>query len=113
MMLHVCKVGSAPQSRFADLLEIEPISVSRLLDRMEALGWVTRAADPRDRRVRLVVPTPKALSAFDHIKLIADDVYGQALAGMSEDQKRCLTLGLAGIVANLAGPQMAAEKVTS
>lgn len=39
MLVHVCKQGSAPQSRFADLLEIEPISVSRLIDRMEAQGW--------------------------------------------------------------------------
>ena len=113
LLVHVCKLGSAPQSRFADLLEIEPISVSRLLDRMQAQAWVTRTTDPHDRRVRLVLPTPKALQAFVHIKTIADDVYVQALAGMSEDQKRCLTLGLSGIIANLASPHTAAEKVTS
>lgn len=113
LMVHVCKVGSAPQSRFADLLEIEPISVSRLLDRMQVQGWVTRAADPNDRRVRLVMPTPKALQAFDHIKLIADDVYGQALAGMTEEQKHSLRLALSGIVTNLAATETALVKVAS
>ena len=101
-MVHVCKVGAAPQSRFADLLEIEPISVSRLLDRMEAQGWVTRQADPNDRRVRLVLPAAKALQAYDHIKVIADDVYGQALSGMTEDDRRILMAGLTAIVTNLA-----------
>jgi MarR family transcriptional regulator for hemolysin len=109
MMVHVCKVGSAPQSRFADLLEIEPISVSRLLDRMEAQGWVTRDNDPNDRRVRLVLPTDKALQAFDHIKTIAEDVYGQALAGLTEDERRILTMGLCTIVTNLAA-EPACEK---
>jgi MarR family transcriptional regulator for hemolysin len=108
MMVHVCKVGSAPQSRFADLLEIEPISVSRLLDRM-AQGWVTRDNDPNDRRVRLVLPTDKALQAFDHIKTIAEDVYGQALAGLTEDERRILTMGLCTIVTNLAA-EPACEK---
>jgi DNA-binding MarR family transcriptional regulator len=113
MMVHVCKQGSAPQSRFADLLEIEPISVSRLLDRMEGQGWVTREHDPHDRRVRLVLPTVKALQAFDHIKIIADDVYGQALSGLSEDERRILMAGLSAIITNLATSEMALEKVTT
>ncbi|MBC7480062.1 MAG: MarR family transcriptional regulator [Pseudorhodobacter sp.] len=114
MMVHVCKVGSAPQSRFADLLEVEPISVSRSLDRLEAQGWVTRQNDPGDRRVRLVLPTPKALQAFDHIRTIADEVYGLALAGMTEDEKRILMAGLSTIVTNLAAVENTAlDKVAS
>ena len=105
MMVHVCKVGSAPQSRFADLLEIEPISVSRALDRLEAQGWVTRQNDPNDRRVRLVMPTAKALQGFDHIHTIAEQVYGQALAGMSDDEKRILMAGLSTIVTNLSAAE--------
>lgn len=113
MLVHVCKVGSAPQSRFADLLEIEPISVSRQLDRMEMQGWVTRDADPNDRRVRLVLPTAKALQAFDHIKIIADDVYGHALSGMNDDEKRILMAGLAAIISNLSAASPVCEKVES
>lgn len=111
MMVHVCKVGSAPQSRFADLLEIEPISVSRALDRLEAQGWVTRANDPGDRRVRLVLPTAKALQGFDHIRTIADDVYGKALAGMTAAEQSILMAGLTTIVTNLAAAETALEKV--
>ncbi len=113
MLVHVAKVGQAPQSRFADLLEIEPITVSRLLDRMEAQGWVTREHDPADRRVRLVLPTPKALQAFDHIKSIGDEVYGEALAGLSEDQRHLLMAGLSAIVSNLSKAESIGEKVSA
>ncbi len=112
MLVHVCKVGSAQQSRFAELLEIEPISVSRLLDRMEQQDWVTREHDPNDRRVRLVLPTPKALMAFSHIKAIADEVYAVALADLTEDQRRTLTTGLQTIVTNLSKADVVGEKVS-
>ncbi len=113
MMLHVCKMGCATQSRFADLLEIEPISVSRLIDRMEEQGWVTRDNDPSDRRVKLIKPTAKALEAFNHIKSIADEVYAEALAGLTEDQCRELMAGLSAIVVNLSKADVVGAKVSA
>jgi len=112
MMVHVCKLGSAPQSRLADLLEIEPISASRLLDRMEQQGWVTRQSDPGDRRVRLVLPTVKALQAFDRIKTIADIVYAEALSGLADDDRRILMSGLSAIVSNFSGCEGPEPKVS-
>ena len=103
MLVRVCKTdGGAPQAHFAEILEIEPISVSRLLDRMEAMGWVTRGLDPKDRRVRLVFPTAKAREAFASFKPVADAVYAEALAGMTPDQQHQMTKALALIIHNLA-----------
>jgi MarR family transcriptional regulator for hemolysin len=114
MMVHVCKTeGGAPQSHFAELLEIEPISVSRLLDRMEALGWVMRGSDPNDRRVRRVLPTAKALEAHAYIKTIADDVYAEALAGLPPEQRKLLMDALATISANLAKAETIGQKELS
>ena len=113
MMVHVCKMGCGTQSRFADLLEIEPISVSRLIDRMEEQGWVTRENDPTDRRAKLIKPTAKALDAFNHIKSIADEVYAEALAGLSEDQCRELMTGLSAIIVNLPKAETVGEKVSA
>lgn len=114
MMVHVCKTeGGAPQSHFAELLEIEPISVSRLLDRMEALGWVIRQSDPNDRRVRRVLPTAKALEAHKFIKTIADDVYAEALAGLPLDQRKLLMDALVTISANLAKAESIGQKELS
>ena len=38
------------QKELAELLEVEPITVARLVDRLEARGMVERRADPTDRR---------------------------------------------------------------
>ena len=81
LLAYLSREGRASQARLADMLEIEPISVSRLIDRMEHAGWVTRAPDPADRRVRIVVATEKTLTAYGAIKATADEVYDAALAG--------------------------------
>ena len=39
------------QKELAELLEVEPITVARLVDRLEARGMVERRPDPRDRRI--------------------------------------------------------------
>lgn len=108
LLLLVCRKPGLPQSRFADALDIEPISVSRLIDRMETGGWVTRQDDPRDRRVRLVLPTDKALDAYAGIKSIADDVYAEALAGLDARETEILIAGLTAIIRNLSAGDCAA-----
>ncbi len=109
LLLLVCRDPGAPQNRFADALDIEPISVSRLIDRMAAGGWVLRQEDPGDRRVKLVAPTDKALSAYADIKAIADDVYAEALAGLSEAEAQMLIAGLSTIIRNLSPADPAAD----
>jgi len=48
------------QNELANLVEVEPISVARLIDRLEARGMVERRHDPKDRRVRRLHLTPEA-----------------------------------------------------
>ena len=50
------------QAGLAELLELEPISLARCLDRMEQAGWVERRADPADRRARLLYMTDEGAS---------------------------------------------------
>lgn len=102
MLVTVTKCGEATtQARLADLLEIEPISVSRLVDRMETAGWVERKPDPQDRRAKLVMPTERARTVHAEIRAMADEVYGEALAGLSPDQRTDLLAGLTKVIANL------------
>jgi MarR family transcriptional regulator, transcriptional regulator for hemolysin len=50
------------QKELAELLEVEPITVARLVDRLEARGMVERRPDPRDRRIwRLHLSAPAHL----------------------------------------------------
>ena len=59
LLVRVAKEEGVAQARLAELLEIEPISVSRLVDRMEEGGWIERRPDATDRRVRMIFPTAK------------------------------------------------------
>jgi MarR family transcriptional regulator for hemolysin len=102
LLVRVVKDEGVPQARLAEILEIEPISVSRLLDRMEAGGWITRQQDASDRRVRMIFPTDKSRSAFVAIKSVAGEVYQEALSGLTGEQRGALIHGLGRIVENLS-----------
>ncbi|KQZ99755.1 MarR family transcriptional regulator [Mesorhizobium sp. Root157] len=113
LMVRVTKEEGVAQARLAELLEIEPISVSRLIDRMEEGGWIERRADASDRRVRTIFPTPKALKAYAQVKGLAGEVYEEALTGMSDDDRRALIKGLRGLVENLSDDEAMSCKQTN
>lgn len=105
LLVSLKRDGRANQARLAELLEIEPISVSRMVDRMEQTGWVRREPDPADRRARVIVPTDRALKAFETVNGVAGGVYAEALAGLSESEKAALVKALNKIVENLTGEE--------
>lgn len=106
LMVRLVKDEGVAQARLAELLEIEPISVSRLLDRMEEGGWIERRQDANDRRVRMIFPTEKSREAFAAIKSVAGEVYDAALDGLSSDEKRVLVKALSAIITNLSDGDM-------
>lgn len=88
---HLRRNEGCNQSTLADLLDVEPITLARLLDRMETAGWVRRQADPKDRRARLVFLTEKAKPLLDRLADFAQDTRDVALAGMTaEEQERAI-----------------------
>lgn len=102
LLFNVVKAEGIPQARLAELLEIEPISVSRLVDRMEQAGWIERRQDAGDRRVRMIFPTDRSREAYGEIKSVAGEVYEEALAGLDEAERRALVAGLTRLVDNLS-----------
>ena len=108
LLVRVVKEEGITQARIAELLEVEPISVSRLVDRMEEGGWIERRQDPADRRVRTIHPTGKALEAYGEIKSHASEVYEEALVGISEDARAALIKSLDAMIENLSDGETAA-----
>lgn len=102
LLVRLVKDEGVAQARLAELLEIEPISVSRLLDRMEEGGWIERRQDASDRRVRMIFPTDKSRQAFAAIKAVAGEVYDVALAGLTDEERLILVKGLSTIIENLS-----------
>ncbi len=77
------------QGMLADLLEVEPITLGRMIDRLEEAGWVERRRDPGDRRVWRIHLTDAAQPILLQLKGIADSLFVDAAEGISaEDQAK-------------------------
>lgn len=104
--------GPSTQSALATLLGVEPISVSRLIDRMEQGGWLRREPHPEDRRARIVVASDKARQIAPEAKLAIETVYDEALAGLSEEDRRTFHAVLLKITENLKASDPASAPTT-
>jgi MarR family transcriptional regulator, transcriptional regulator for hemolysin len=93
------------QAALAALLDLEPMTVSRHVDRMEAAGLVERRPDPNDRRARQLYTTEKSRALLRPMRERADAVYEQVLAGLSEQERAGLFSGLATVIANLSAAE--------
>ncbi len=83
------------QGGLADLLEVEPITLCRMIDRLEEAGHVERRRDPNDRRAWRIHLTETSRPLLDQLRRIADDLFARALYGIdARDQARFVaTLG--------------------
>jgi MarR family transcriptional regulator for hemolysin len=89
------------QSELAEALDIAPITLARLIDKLAAAGLVERRADPADRRAHRLYLTAKAAPALTALGALAEDVMGRALVGLDDATIDTLLKGLTTIKANL------------
>jgi len=71
ILVHLERQPGQSQNDLAALIEVEPITIGRLVDRLEARGFVERRADPADRRIWRLHLTPSAapvLSEIDRVR---------------------------------------------
>lgn len=78
------------QAFYADRLEIEPITLTRIVDRMEEAGWLERRADPADRRARILHLTGKSRRIVETLRMTLDAMMEEVLAGMDVGERRML-----------------------
>jgi DNA-binding MarR family transcriptional regulator len=75
------------QARLAELAEVDPMTMVRILDRMEADGLLERRPDPADRRARCLYLTAKAKPALDQIWRLADTIRAEIFAGVTKSER--------------------------
>jgi len=90
------------QSRLAELTNIEPMAMVRIIDRMEADGLLERRPDPDDRRVRRLYLTPTSKPALDEIWRIGDLTRAETFAGISQAERDVFLDVLARLEGNLS-----------
>lgn len=90
------------QGGLADLLDVEPITVCRMVDRLTEADLVERRADPADRRSWRLFLTKKARELLGQLRPLAEALVDEALEGVSHDEREALRATLEKIRQNMS-----------
>lgn len=103
--------GAKPwtQAELAQQLDLTPMGVATLCDRMEAAGLITRKPSATDRRANAIELQPRAQEALVKAISVSDEVQESALAGFSAAERKTLLAMLQRVRANLQGAAIAQE----
>ena len=97
------------QTTLADRLEVQPITLARLIDRMQSAGWVSREPDPDDRRATLLYLTDKAQPILAQMRRHADEAIEEVFAGVSATARKALRSALIRMKQNLAAVEASGD----
>lgn len=89
------------QSELAEMLDLQPITLTRLLDRLCANGLIERRPDPNDRRANRLYLTPAARPLLERLGDLGEELMGTALAGVGRAAVERMVTELASVKENL------------
>ncbi len=101
VIAHLRRNEGITQTCLADLLEVEKITLARLIDRLEASGWVQRRPHPSDRRANCLYLTDKVHPILDQMWELGRVTRNEALAELNPGEREQLYALLARIKRNL------------
>ena len=90
-LVYVSRHCGIRQVDLADMLEVQPITLARLIDQLEQQGLVERRSDPNDRRAYQLHPTDKAEPHIQEIFTVIDGIRQDVLAGFNEQELALLS----------------------
>jgi DNA-binding MarR family transcriptional regulator len=102
LLLLLARTEGENQGFYAERLEVEPISLARMIDRMGDAGLLERRPDPADRRAWRIHLTERARDMVDAVRRAAIPLEEQLLTGLSPTQHEDLARSLLAIRANLS-----------
>jgi DNA-binding MarR family transcriptional regulator len=82
------------QNELATICEVEPITVARLIDRLEGRGMVERRPDPNDRRVRRLHLLPASTPILAEITRHKNSIFADITDGIDEPTLSTMLDGL-------------------
>ena len=101
------------QVELADHLDIEPITLCRIVDRLEESGLVERRRDPEDRRAWRLHLTAKGEPLVDELRALAGAMSQEAFAGVSPEAIELLRTSLAQVRSNLAATPESPKRMSA
>lgn len=102
-LLYVARREGVRQVELADMLEVQPITLARLVDQLEEAGLVRRQPDPADRRAYQLYLTPAAQPQLEAIEKVLLGIRRQAMAGLQDDEAAVAIAALKKMQSNLSG----------
>ena len=92
------------QAKLAELVDVDAMTMVRILDYMEADGLLERRVDPTDRRVRCIYLTRKAKPVLEKIWHLSNITRNEAFSGVRREDRELFIEVLERVHANLAEP---------
>ena len=105
VLFRLSRTPGLRQVELADKLDVEPITLSRIIDRLADAGLVERTADPTDRRAWRLQVTETAQPLVAKLRKLADALIDDAFQGLTEDELNAMRGNLARIRENLAAAE--------
>jgi len=84
---YISRYEGCNQTTLADYLEIRPITLTRLLDKLQDAGWIERRPDPGDRRAIRLYLTTKVIPLLDIMHQKALETRERMLKGFDESER--------------------------
>ena len=111
LLLRLSREPGLKQVELAERMDVEPITACRIVDRLEEAGLVERQRDPDDRRAWRLVLTAKAEPILNRLRALAEEMSGEAFAGMSGEEVEAMRGKLARIRENVCRAEAAQKGV--
>ena len=87
------------------------MTISDVVERLEAAGLVAREVDPSDSRAKIVRITAPARTQVEEMRAVAAEVYERALDGIGEADRAAMERALTRIASNLEDTRTRKDKV--
>lgn len=102
VLFRLTRTPGLRQVELADMLDVEPITLSRIIDRLEEAGHVERTPDPADRRAWRLQVTAGAMPLVKRLRAVAHDLVEEAFADIDPRELERMRGVLAQVRENVA-----------
>jgi MarR family transcriptional regulator for hemolysin len=101
VLVRIDRTEGLKQSELAEILDLQPISLTRLLDRLAESGLIERRADPNDRRANRLFLMPAARPLLEQLGELGKDMMTTVLEGLDPKSNERLLRDLGVVKDNL------------
>lgn len=102
VLVHVARKKGLRQVELAEILEVRPMTLARLIDQLSEEGLVQRHPDPTDRRAHIISLTDKSASYLEAISHVGRAIQAKAVARLSPEESALVISALKKMRENLA-----------